>query len=467
MATAVQLHRVSERVLGRLGAGKATRLVLSLFFKAVLGIPRIFHFETLNDLGFAILTGGKKVLSRTVLGGLVRAAPVRAVLRFVHATRPALHGADGTSVSIDEHVIARFTRKFAIRKGFHTIRNKHMKVEKLFYPFSVGGRKLLALIVTRGDAGLAAVSQKLLAPLRRRARGRTLRVILDAGAAQDHQQLLALAQRPRQVTLVRVPRKPAYRKRWATLPAAAWQRLEEPGPFTKAPAKVIHVAETRMQLGLSNKKPAARHADVRTILVREQARRGKERWHALWIFGDDVTPSFDLVREFRTRQHHEQTYRILLHDAFVDTAPSGYNKKSQNVRRPGFRQNAITLYAWIAALATNALDAFTRLLPKPFLHAHPRTLRRWIFNIEADLFLGNDTLIVLLHPRRLRSLWQRLVQRANRHPVRIPWLENRRLILALDPGAVSSLGAKRSGAERLRAATRRSQRRKPQTIQGG
>lgn len=431
----MRLHRVAERCLGRLGAGKATRLVLSLFFKAVLGIPRVFHFETLNDLGFAILTGGKKVLSRTVLGGLVRAAPVKGGLRFVRATQPTLHSADGTTISIDEHVIARFTRKFAIRKGFHTIRNKHMKVEKLFYPFSVGGRKLLSLIVTRGNAGLAAISQKLLVPLRRRARGRTLRVILDAGAAQDHQALLALAQHPRQVTLVRVPRKPAYRQRWAKLPASAWQRLEEPGPFTKAPPKAIHVAETRMQLGSSSKDPAARHADVRTILVREQARRGKERWHALWVFGDDVTPSFDLVREFRTRQHHEQTYRILLHDAFVDTAPSGYHKNSRNVRRPGFRQNAITLYTWIAALATNTLDALTRSLPKPFLHAHPRTLRRWIFNIEADLFLGKDTLIVLLHPRRLQSLWEHLVRRANRHPVRIPWLENRRLILALDrPG---------------------------------
>jgi hypothetical protein len=302
-------------------------------------------------------------------------------------------------------------------------------------PFSVGGRKLLSLIVTRGNAGLAALSQKLLVPLRRRARGRTLRVILDAGAAQDHQKLLALAQHPRQVTLVRVPRKPAYRQRWAKLPASVWQRVEEPGPVTKAPPKIIHVADTRMQLGSSNNDPAARHADVRTILIREQARRGKERWHALWIFGDDVTPRFDLVREFRTRQHHEQTYRILLHDAFVDTAPSGYYKRSRNVRRPGFRQNAITLYTWVAALATNILDAFTRTLPERFLHLHPRTLRRWLFNVDADLFLGNDTLIVLLHPRHLRSLWQHLVRRANRHPVRIPWLDNRRLILALDrPG---------------------------------
>ncbi len=427
MPGAVQLHQMAERYLGRLGAGKATRLVLSLFFKAILGIPRVFHFETIHDVGFAILTGGKKVLSRTMLGGLVRAAPVHGVLQFAKATQPPLQVEDGLTISIDEHVIARFTRKFAIRKGFHTIRNKHMKVEKLFYPFSVGGRKLLSLIVTRGNAGLAEISQKLLQPIRAAAPERVLRVILDAGAAQNHQHLLAMADHPQQVTLVRTPRKPAYRKSWAQLPASAWQRLEEPGPFKKAAPKVIHVAETRMTIGSGK----ARQAVVRTILVREQARRGKERWHAIWVFNDENSAPFDLVREFRTRQHHEQTYRILLHDAFVDTAPSGYNKKSRNVRRPGFQQNAITLYAWLAALAANSLDVFTKSLPTRFLHAHPRSLRRWFFNVDADIFLGDDTLIVEIHPRRLRSLWLHLVQAANRRPVRIPWLDNRRLILAL------------------------------------
>jgi hypothetical protein len=101
------------------------------------------------------------------------------------------------------------------------------------------------------------------------------------------------------------------------------------------------------------------------------------------------------------------------------------------VKRPGFQQNAITLYAWTAALAANALDAFSKSLPTRFLHAHPRTLRRWIFNVDAELFLGKDTLIVVLNPRRLQPLWLSLVRAANRHPVRIPWLDNRRLILAL------------------------------------
>lgn len=430
MPIAVQLHRAADRCFGSLGKNRATRLVLSLFFKSALGIQRIFHFETLDDLGFAILTGGRKVLSRSTLGALLRAAPTKCVLNFLRRTKPALHRDENLTISIDEHAIPRFTRKFSIRKGFHTIRNKHMKIEKLFYPFLIDGRKLLSLLVTRGNAGLAAISHKLLAGIHRQSRGRLVRVILDAGAAHNHQQLLALAAHPNQVTLVRAPRKKSYRERWAALPNEHWTRLEEPGPFKHAPTKIIHFAQTRTSLGTHSCLRGARQMEVRTIVVREQAGRGKERWHALWIFNDESTAAFELIKEFRTRQHHEQTYRILLHDAFVDTAPSGYNKASSDPKRPGFQRNAITLFAWCAALAANALDALTLRLPQRFRHAHPRTLRRWFLNINADLYQGKDTLIVALKPSRLRPLWEELVRQMNRRPVRIPWLENRRLILA-------------------------------------
>ncbi|WP_437608110.1 hypothetical protein WMF20_45870 [Sorangium sp. So ce834] len=60
--------------------------MLSLFFRASLGIERIFHFETLDDPGFAILSGGKKVISRSRLGGLVRAVTTEGVKKLTRAT---------------------------------------------------------------------------------------------------------------------------------------------------------------------------------------------------------------------------------------------------------------------------------------------------------------------------------------------------------------------------------------------
>lgn len=409
------------------------RVVLSLVFKAILGIPRIFHFETLDDPGFAILSGGSKVLTRQKLGDLVRRVPFVGVQRLMKLTAPALKQAASHTISIDEHAIARFTRKFSIRKGYHTIRNKHMKIEKLTFAFHTGTQQLLSLVATRGHVNLKTIAEKLLPSIRRRAKGAQIRLVLDAGAAKSHGQLFELIDHPRQVTLVRVPRRAPYLKQWEQIPAQQWREVHEDGPYTNAPPKVVHVADTVMLLR-DPKTKSERH--VRTIVVREQTRRGKDRWHGLWVFGEDQSDRWQLVEEFRTRQHHEQTYRVMLHDAYVDTASSGYDKNSSNPDRPGFKQNAITLYGWTAALATHALRSLADTLPAGFRRAHPRTLRRWFLSTPAALFLGNGTLIVALQPRRNCDLWQHLIAPINQAAYRIPWLENRRLILSLDRDAL-------------------------------
>jgi len=436
MDEAVRLYQVATRCFSRLGGDKGGRLVLSLFFKAILGIQRIFHFETLNDVGFAWLTGGRRVLGRNALGGLVRAASSRAVGRFVHLTRPLLDAAQQLRVSIDEHVVARFTRKFLIPKGFHTIRNKKMRAEKLFFSFAPGFRTLLDLVVTPGSARLARVAKQMLQSLRHQVSRGQLRVVLDAGAAQNHKELLDLVDDNKgHVLLVRTPRRPAYRKHWESLPATAFTRYEEPGRYTNAPAKPIFVAETTTSMR------AGRHAaprQVRTLVMREVKRTGKDRWHALFIFGDDSTGALALLKEFRARQHHEQTYRVLLHDAFVDTAPSGYNKHSRNPDRPGFRKNALALYAWVTGLAVNALKSFSLSLPERFHLAHPRTLRRFWLNVNAELYLGNGTLIVLLKPRWFRAWWVKKLERFNTKRVHVPWMDNRLVILSLDATPAST-----------------------------
>lgn len=406
--------------------------MLSLFFKAVVGVPRIFHFETLRDPGFAILSGGRTVLTRHALGGLVRRVPLMGLRRFMKATTTPITRAHCHTVSIDEHAVPRFTRKFSIRKGYHTIRNKHMKLEKLTFAFHTGARRLLSLVATPGNVGLGDLVLRLLPSLRRRTRGAQLRLILDAGAAHDHHQLFALADQPGQVTIVRVPRRRAYRAQWLRLPKQLWRELHEEGPYKAAPAKVVHVADTVMKLPVTRRVSR----DVRTIVVRELAARGKDRWHALWVFGDDRSDPWDIISEFRSRQHHEQTYRVMLHDSHIDTVVSGYNKKSPNPSRPGFLQAAITLYAWTVALATHALADLADTLPPAFHHAHPRTLRRWFLQTPAAIFLGQGTLIVALQPRARLETWRLLIHRINRGHFRIPWLDHRRLVLSIEHNAV-------------------------------
>jgi hypothetical protein len=402
--------------------------VLSLFFKAVLGIQRLFHFDSLTDKGFALLTGGSSILSRRTLGQWVRGVSTRSVNTFMRRTQPVVERAQSLWLSIDEHTVARFTRKFLIPKGFHTIRNKLMRAEKLFFCFDTLGRTLRSLLVTPGNGRLAHVSSLLLGELCARSPKSPVRVVLDAGAAHNNRELFALADKhPRQVLLVRTPRRTSYLKKWQALPEELFASYQEPGRYKGARPKLIHVAETSTALRAGK---AVRN--VRTIVVREEARSGKDRWHALFIFRDNATDPLCLIKEFRARQHHEQTYRVLLHDAFVDTVPSGYNKQSPNPDRPGFRKNAITLYAWLAGLAVNALRSFTDVLPPQFKFAHPRTLRRWWLNFPADLYLSDKALFVILRPRWHRAWWQERIKHLNAQKIRIPWLGERLLLYALD-----------------------------------
>jgi len=162
--------------------------------------------------------------------------------------------------------------------------------------------------------------------------------------------------------------------------------------------------------------------------VREHARRGKDRWHALFILHDDVTKPLDLVHEFRTRQHHEQSHRIGVHDLALDTAPSGYPKDGLP-DRPGFRQGPLHLCAWIAALAGHALLQLGASLPAKFRRAHPRTLRRWVLMHDAELFVTPSHLLVVLEAVGRRFLLRPLLRQVNEARVALPWLGHRCLAI--------------------------------------
>lgn len=430
MPVALTLSRAAAQTLTRSlkSAEMAQRLVLSLFFRAVLGIPRVFHFETLHDVGFAVLTGGRRVLSRTRLGGLIRAVSTRAAKAFSHATtRWSLLKGQVVSLSLDEHAIARFTRKYRIPKGYHTVRNKHMRIEKVSFLYWPAQRQSLCLLVTKGTAKLASLAQTVLQMVRRLARPAQLRLILDAAAAHDHAALCAFDRHHNVVFLIRAPRRPAYVKAWKQLPRDAFLVVDEPGRYAGAKPKRIEVTETTTVIkGMAN--------PVRTLVVREHAKRGKDRWHALFIVHDDTTAPLDLVHEFRTRQHHEQSHRIGVHDLMLDTTPSGYPKKGLP-DRPGFRQGPLHLCSWVVALVSHAMLSLGASLPARFHRAHPRTLRRWVLLRDAELYLTPSHLLVVLESARGR-LWLRpLLQQLNEANVTLPWLDHRRIAIGLAPTA--------------------------------
>jgi len=314
LPAALALSRIAERTLGKVlgSADKARRLALSLFFRAALGIERIFHFETLDDLGFAILSGGKKVLSRSRLGGLVRAVKTIDVKKFARATEQlgALRDMVVT-LSLDEHAIARFTRKFRIPRGFHTLRNKKMRIEKLVYVYWPAWRRFLQLVVTRGNTKLDALAVDVLRTLRRLSRPRQLGLILDAGASISNDGLSRLDRFYKTVLIIRAPRRGAYGNAWKRLPAEAFSHHQEPGRYVGARRKEIEIVETTTAIkGIAQ--------PVRTLVVRERAMRGKDRWHALFILRDDTASALDLLQEWPGQARPALPARVQVGVDFVD-----------------------------------------------------------------------------------------------------------------------------------------------------
>jgi len=66
----------------------------------------------------------------------------------------------------------------------------------------------------------------------------------------------------------------------------------------------------------------------------------------------------EVVEEFRQRQHHEQGYRVEVHDANLNAVRCGYDKDSPDRKRPRFHRGPLQMLGWLVALFYNACADF-------------------------------------------------------------------------------------------------------------
>src|SRR6516165_9396005 len=165
--------------------GSLRQGLLTSVFGLVIGLERVFHLEEMEDVGFALLCGGRECPTRQRVGAWRRHLPWYEVDAFCRRTHPwpLLKGQDAL-VSFDEHTIPRWTRKFHLGKGYVTTRNKYMRCEKLFCSYSLNSGRFLAVRATPGNWGLADVAVPLVQQVLDRGQPRTLQALFDAGAGK-------------------------------------------------------------------------------------------------------------------------------------------------------------------------------------------------------------------------------------------------------------------------------------------
>jgi hypothetical protein len=419
--------------------GSLQRGFLTSTFALVVGLERVWHLDEMEDLGFALLTGGRRCPSRHLVGGWRRHLPWYAVDAFCRRTSPwQLLRNELALVSYDEHSIPRWTHKFRIPKGYVTTRNKHMRCEKLFYTFDVLNDRYLAVRATPGNWGLMDLAVPLVRQTVERGQPEYVHALFDAGAGKADVGVRALWDLTQEyaeldVTL-RACRYPHRVCLWKALPAEQFESFQEPGRYRGAPAKEIRLAETQTVLRGETAEQA-----VRTIVCREVVPGPKkDRWHPLYTTG--LVSPLDILSMFRLRQHHEQAYPVGVYDEFLDAVPCGYDKSSPDPKRPRFQRGPLQMLGWLVALMYNATADFAGTLAGDFTGSHVRTLRREFFNRPGTLYETPEALIVHLDSFREEEALIPVVDQFNAAGHRLPWLENRRLVVSLTPSGDTPSG---------------------------
>jgi hypothetical protein len=405
---------------------------LTSVFTLVVGIERLYHLDEMEDVGFALLTGGRRCPSRHTVGGWRRHLSWQAVEAFCRRTSPwHLVRDQVVLVSYDEHTIPRWTRKFRIQKGYVTTRNKYMRCEKLFYTFDLASGRYLAVRATRGDGALIDWAVPLVRQTLACGRPEYLHALFDAGAGQADAGVRALwdlvEATPNLDVTLRACRYPHRVRAWKQLPSGLFVSEEEPGPYGGAPPKEIRLAETTTVLKGEDPEQA-----VRTVICREVVPGPKkDRWHPL--FSTTEAEPYDVLTMFRARQNHEQAYRVGVCDEFLDAVPCGYDKESPDPKRPRFHRGPLQLLGWLVGLVYNATADFAQLLAGDWAGSHVRTLRRTFWNRPGMLYGTPTALIVQLDPFAGQEALVPVIDAFNAAGHHIPWLENRRLVLGLTP----------------------------------
>ena len=129
-----------------------------------------------------------------------------------------------------------------------------------------------------------------------------------------------------------------------------------------------------------------------------------------------------------------------VYDEFLDAVPCGYDKDSPDPKRPRFHRGPLQMMGWLVALVYNALADWAQGLAGDWDKSQVRTLRRTFLNRPGRLYGTPTSLVVQYEPFAGQEGLIPVIDSFNAAGHRIPWLENRRLLLCLTPRGQTTRG---------------------------
>jgi hypothetical protein len=132
---------------------------------------------------------------------------------------------------------------------------------------------------------------------------------------------------------------------------------------------------------------------------------------------------------------------VEVHDLFLNAARCGYDKDSPDRKRPHFCRGPLQMIGCLAGLLYNACADFAAKLGSAWEGAQIRTLRRTFFNRPGTLYC-TPTSVIVYFDREFSEQAEllSLIDRINAEHHRIPWMDDRLLVLSICPDALCRAG---------------------------
>ena len=159
------------------------------------------------------------------------------------------------------------------------------------------------------------------------------------------------------------------------------------------------------------------------MLLNEKEKKEKDRYYPIYT-NDEVTPLYDLLVEYRSRQNHELCYRVMKHDLNLDAPRKSYpmNPKAEKVQ---FRDKHVLLIGWLKALAFNIINDFKESLDKKYHKMTTGTIVRKFINRPATIETTADNIVVKFDYFRECKALKEYCAKINQSNLEISWFKDK------------------------------------------
>lgn len=373
----------------------------------------------MEDSGFALLTGRSKSLSASLVCQRVKKLSKETIKKIYEWSQPLSEFiASSLWVSIDEHVVARWTAKVKIAKTKHPTRGRAMRADKLFYVYELAKARLLSLHVGSGAIGLWKLLTKMIRELIKVYSTDKIRVIFDRGGYKGST-FAKLNHMKGVIYLARAKNYPTN--------VAQWNKITELRPYIPPRDRKLPPEKQRQWfLGECFTKIKGCMDRIPSILIVDPTKEGSKRYCTL--FTKDLETSREaLADEYLLRFRHENCYRVMVHDLHLDAMPKSYSVDPKDLEKPNFLQKRLFLIAWLKAVSFNVVGQFKGELPGIYSRMQVGTIVRKFLARPAVLRITSDELWVILDSFKEQDILRVYCQNLNQRNLRIPWLGNRLL----------------------------------------